>query len=246
MRKWLFALLIAVAAPLAATPLDDALADPSRSADDLARDARDHPKDVLPFFGIKPGMVVLDMWGGSGYWSEIVGRMVGPTGKVYLHNNAAYLGFDGKALDARIASGRLPANVVRFDRELGHLGLPPASVDVVLMSMTYHDLYFKSDDWSMDPAAVFAEIHALLKPGGVLAVIDHAATTGAPVTSAQQLHRIDEAFAKQDIASRGFRFDGSIDVLRRADDDHTLSVFDPKIRGKTDRFVHRYICVAKP
>jgi predicted methyltransferase len=245
-RALCFALLALTASPLAAAPLDDVLADPARSSDDVARDARDHPKEVLQFFGIEPDMVVLDLWAGSGYWSEIIGRIVGPTGKVYLHNNATYLGLAGKALDARVASGRLPANVVRLDRELGHLGLPPASVDVVLMSMTYHDLYFKSDDWSMDPAAVFAEIHALLKPNGVLAVIDHAALPGTGANAAQPLHRIDEAFAQQDIASRGFRFDGALDVLRRADDDHALSVFDSKVRGKTDRFVHRYIRVATP
>jgi len=34
-------------------------------------------------------------------------------------------------------------------------------------------------------------------------------------------------------------------LLHRSDDDHTLSVFDPKIRGKTDRFVHRYVCIGK-
>jgi predicted methyltransferase len=221
--------------------IENALLDPGRSDADVQRDGRDHPLDVLEFFGARPGLVVLDLFAGGGYYSELLGRVVGDGGKVYLHNNAAYLGFAGKALEERIAGARLGSNVVRLDAEVGSLGIAPGSVDLVLIVMTYHDLYFKGDDWSVEPAAFFAEVRAMLRPGGVMAIVDHSALTGTGKDAAQELHRIEEAFARQDIESRGFRFDGALEVLRNAADDRTVSVFDPAIRGNTDRFVHRYV-----
>lgn len=236
----LVALFVAIAPPVLADAIDAAVNDPGRTAADRERDQRDHPAELLRFFGLKPGMVVVDVFAGGGYFSEIVGNVVGAKGRVYLHNNAAYLSFDGEALNARVASGRL-RNVVRLDAEVGKLNIPPASVDLALMVMTYHDLYFKSDDWSVDPAAFFAELSAMLKPEGILAIVDHAAAPDTGSTAAQKLHRIDQAFAVKDIESRGFKLTGTLDLLHVAADDHSKSVFDPAIRGKTDRFVLRFV-----
>ncbi len=222
-------------------PFANAEETPTRTDADIARDANDHPRAVLAFFGVTPGMTVLDLFAGGGYYSQLLGHVVGESGRVIMHNNAAYLGFAGKTLDERIASGNLSANVARHDAEIGALGIEPATVDMVLMVMTYHDLYFKTDGWNMNPDAFFAEIRTLLKPGGVLAIIDHAAADGSRTRDAQDLHRVEEAFARADIEAHGFRFTGMLDVLRNPADDHTLSVFDPAIRGKTDRFVHRYV-----
>jgi predicted methyltransferase len=200
---------------------------------------------VLDFIGIQPGMTVLDLFAGGGYFSEMLGHTVGETGHVIMHNNAAYLQFAGKALEERAASGRMTPNVRRLDAEIGELGIAPGSVDVVLIVMSYHDLYVKSDDWDIDPNTFFAEIRTVLKPDGVLAIVDHAAQEGSGSSAAQQLHRIDEAFAESDIESHGFELTGKLDVLRNATDDHTINVFDPAIRGKTDRFVHRYVMRVK-
>jgi predicted methyltransferase len=84
------------------------------------------------------------------------------------------------------------------------------------------------------------QIVTALKPGGVLLIVDHAARDGSGSDHAPTLHRIDEAFARQRISHYGLVFDASLDALRRGDDDRSLNVFDPAIRGRTDRFVHRY------
>jgi predicted methyltransferase len=235
-----------LAAPLGTAAGTDAINvavnDPTRIEADRTRDARDHTNEVLTFFGIAPGMTVVDLFAGGGYYSEVIGRIVGggSSGKVYMHNNAAYQTFIGDALTQRVAGGRLQ-NVVRLDAEIGQLGIPPGSVDLVLMSMSYHDLYFKADDWAVDPKALFTEVHAMLKPGGTLAIIDHSAIAGTGSSAAQTLHRIDEAFARSDIESRGFKFEGSLDVLHNAADDRTKTVFDPSIRGNTDRFIYKFV-----
>ena len=187
-----------LAAPLGTAAGDDpvsvAVNDPTRTEADRTRDARDHTNEVLKFFGIAPGMTVVDLFAGGGYYSEVIGRIVGggSSGKVYMQNNAAYQTFIGDALTQRVKGGRLQ-NVVKLDAEIGQLGISPASVDLVLMSMSYHDLYFKADDWAVDPKALFTEVHTMLKPGGTLAIIDHSAIAGTGSSAAQTLHRIDEA-----------------------------------------------------
>lgn len=240
-RSLLLALIFAALSPVAAADaIDDALANPARGAEDRERDARSHPAEVLRFFGLTPGMRVADVFGGGGYYSEIIAQVVGPAGGVILHNNSAYASFADKQLAERFAFRRYP-NIHRLTAEIGELGIEDASVDMVIMIMAYHDIYWTAEDWSIDPVSFFGEIRAMLKPGGVLGIVDHAALPGTGKSAAQTLHRIDEAFAKTDIESRGFTFTGSLNVLRNAQDDRAKSVFDESIRGRTDRFVYRFV-----
>ena len=59
---------------------------PERPAADRERDATRRPDQVMAFFGIKPGMQVADLWAAGGYTTELLARIVGPTGKVYSQN----------------------------------------------------------------------------------------------------------------------------------------------------------------
>ncbi len=219
--------------------LKAAIAEEGRSKEDLERDATSKPVEVMAFFGVKPGMIVVDMFASGGYYTELLAHAVGARGRVYAHNNQAYRNFIGKKMDDRLADARLP-NVIRLDREVAELGLEPNSVDMIWMCLTYHDIYFTTQGWDVTGETLMPVLYRALKPGGVLAIIDHAAAPGTKQKEAQNKHRIDPDFAKQDIARFGFVFDDASDVLRNSDDDHSLSAFDPKIRRKTDRFVYRY------
>ena len=223
-----------------ADSIDQALADPGRSSADRDRDITSLPAETLRFFGVPSSGVVLDLFAGGGYYSEILTRVMGNQGTVYLHNNQAYLGFAGEALEERLRGDRLP-NVVRYDREIDAIDLPENSVDLVLMVMTYHDLYYVTDGWKLDPDSFFDTVHRVLKPGGVLAIVDHAAAPGSGSTAAQELHRIDKEFARRDIEGRGFKFDGESTLLENPQDPLTASVFDPAIRGRTSRFMYRFV-----
>jgi predicted methyltransferase len=80
-----------------------------------------------------------------------------------------------------------------------------------------------------------------MKPGGTVAVIDHAANPGGDTRKVvEDLHRIDPAVIRADFERAGFVLDGQSDMLRNPADDHSLLVFDPAIRGKTDRAVLRF------
>ena len=107
----------------------------------------------------------------------------------------------------------------------------------------HQDLYFEhgADFPKIDAAQFLEQVHQALKPGGRLLVVDHAAIGGTGHSAAGTLHRIDEEFAIRDIESHGFRLVGRFKGLRNAADDHGKLVFDPAVRGHTDRFVHLYV-----
>ena len=161
-----------------ADSLQAAIDSPDRPTADRTRDVNSLPGQVLRFFKVPSTGVVVDLFAGGGYYSELLSRSMGDNGTVYMHNNAAYLGFAGDSVEQRLVGERLP-NVVRYDREMDAIDLPSNSVDLVLMVMTYHDLYFKTDDWDIDADDFFKTLHRILKPGGILAVVDHAGAAGA-------------------------------------------------------------------
>lgn len=243
--------LVAIAAPIVPAAAADttavdpaiaaAVANPARSQADRARDARDRPAEVLAFAGIAPGMVVADVFGAGGYWSELLAYVVGSQGRVRLVNNAPFVAFARKDLEARFGEGRL-AEVERSVVETCDLGLGEGSLDAVLIVMSYHDLYHHDPNgWPrIDAARFLGQIHAALKPGGRFLVVDHVARPGTGRAAAQDLHRIDEGFAVGDIESRGFRLEKRWGGLKNPQDDYGKIVFDPAVRGRTDRFVHLY------
>ena len=233
-------------APLQAADIPDyvsaAIAAPERSAADRERDAREKPAELLAFTGVAPGMKVADVFGGGGYWSELFGRAVGPAGHVTLVNNSPYWSFSKDDLKTRFADGRLK-NVTPRVVETRALDLGSGQYDLIVIFMSYHDLYWVEEEggWpAIDADGFLKQLHAGLKPGGRLLIVDHSAKAGSGKLPAQSLHRIDEAFAKQDLTSHGFEFEKSWDGYRNSEDDLTKMVFDPAIRGKTDRFTHLY------
>jgi len=244
-----FATLLAglmLAAPLQAAEIPDniakAVAAPERSAKDRERDVRDKPAELLAFAGVKPGDKVADVFGGGGYWSEIFSRAVGPSGSVTLVNNEGYAAFAKDDIKARFAGGRLTA-VKQVVAPTDNLGLGKDQYDLIEIFMSYHDIYWvdEKEGWpKIDADNFLRQLHAALKPGGHLLIVDHAAKEGTGSSAAQTLHRIDEAFAKKDFTSHGFVFEKAFTGYRNTADDHTKMVFDEAIRGKTDRFAHLY------
>ncbi len=213
---------------------------PERYADDRARDKNRKPLDVLQFSGVKPGQVVVDLLGGGGYYSELFNYIVGDQGKVYLQNNSLFLRFSTEELEDRLRDGRL-SNVVRLDSEFADMKLP-SDVDMLFIGLSYHDIYVPREDPVIEAKRdeFFDQIWAALKPGGALLIIDHAAEPGTGKESAAKLHRIDEAWAKQDIESAGFKFEKALDVLRNPNDNYQLDIWKKEVMRKTDRFIHLY------
>jgi len=224
------------------TIINSALQRPSRLAIDRTQDRRRKAAEVLDFFGIRPGMVVLDLYSGGGYYSELLSYIVGPTGRVVAHNNALYLARDKDELAVRYANGRL-RNVERIVAENNELKLAPDTFDAIIMIKAYHDVYYVNEKagWEkIDRRKLLHELFTALKHGGVLGIVDHVAAAGSPPETGGTLHRIDPALIKRDMAEAGFRFDGESNILRNPADDHSQTVFAPTVRGRTDRAVLRF------
>lgn len=241
MKSWQLLLLILgfTTVTSQAASVQEAMNQPGRLAADLQRDARSRPDAVIPLLQLQPGDRVADIWAGGGYYSELLGVIVGAEGQVLLVNNAAYKQFASKALAQRTAGRELPG-VVIHDREAEDLDLGKNQLDAALIVMSYHDIYHvdEKNGWRViDPGDFLGQIYTALKPGGRFLIVDHAAAPGSGKRDAQDLHRIDPEFATADILSHGFILAGSSDALRNPDDDYTVMVFDPSVRGRTDRFI---------
>jgi predicted methyltransferase len=225
----------------AADQFDAAVAHAGRPPADLKRDALDHPADLLRLAGIKPGMKVADVLAGDGYYSELLSYIVGPRGRVFLINNAAFEKWGEPDLDNRLAGSRLP-NVTRQTVDLNDMKLSPGSLDAVLLIKVYHDLYWVDSSpgspWpKIDVNSVLNQLSRALKPGGILLLVDHSAKPGHGSSDASELHRIEETFAIKDFNAHGFQVAAKSDLLKRPDDARDQISFKGPALGKTDRFV---------
>ena len=218
-----------------------ALASGDRAAEDRARDAGRRPAEVIAYLGIGAGMRVMDLMASGGYYTEVLSHAVGPTGKVYAQNYPLFLQFaDGmydKAMTARLANGRL-ANVERVDVDPVEMPVEPGSLDAAFTALNFHDVHNGLGEGSGgdDAAAAFLQlVKLLLKPGGVLGIVDH---YGDPDQDNNGLHRLDVVAAAPILEASGFIVESSA-LLRNPADDRTTMVFDPAIRGQTDRVLYK-------
>jgi len=208
-----------------------------RSDEDRARNAQRKPTQVLEFLGVEAGDTVLDIWASGGWYTEVLSEAVGPGGRVYSQNPPGVLawrdGYYDNALSERLAGNRL-GNVVRIDQAMSDGPIDAGSVDVALTALNLHDIY--NGDGEDAAVAVLAAVLSVLKPGGVLGVVDHIGVAGADNAA---LHRMQPEQARAAAIAAGFVIEAESDVLANPEDDHAKMVFDPGIRGNTDRFILR-------
>lgn len=233
--------LLIAAAPGKGT-IAAAVAAPDRSPDNVKLDAGRKPAEVLQFLGLRPGMHVLDLFGGNAYWAEIMAPVVGPKGHDTIWEPAQFYSDKTKQAFEQFASRHPNVSIVVSPFEAPDL--PKDYADFVILNENYHDTYWKNDKMKipqMDPAAFLKAVYASMKPGAVIGVIDHVANPNSDTrATVDKFHRIDPNVVKADFKRAGFVFVKSSDMLRNPSDDHTLPVFDPKVRGKTDRFVFEF------
>jgi predicted methyltransferase len=217
-----------------------AVADSNRPDADKQRDANRKPAQTLEALGVKPGEQVAEVLPGSGYFTRIFSKAVGPQGHVYAlvpqrpANAPADMPDLASAVKA-IAANANYANVSVVIEPLTQL-VTPVQVDLVFTAQNYHDLH----NFPVDVVAINKIILDSLKPGGLYVVLDHSAPAGSGLADTKTLHRIDAEVVKKEVTAAGFEYVGSSDVLANAADPRTAMVFDPSIRGKTDQFILKF------
>ena len=236
-------MLTATCASAASVPgnIAAAVADGNRPDADKQRDADRKPAETLAFTGVKTGAQIAELLPGGGYFTRIFSKAVGSSGHVYAlvparSPDAPADMPDFAARVKAIAADPNYANVSVVVEPFSELGVP-APVDLVWTSQNYHDLHnLPGLDVGIFNKMVFDD----LKPGGIYLVLDHTAEAGSGGRDTKTLHRIDPATVKKEVLAAGFVFVGSSELLRRPSDSHSLKVFDPTVRGKTDQFILKF------
>jgi predicted methyltransferase len=237
------AALLASSPSPAQVPVERAVADTgARTADNVALDVNRKPAELLSFFGLKRGMQVLDLFGGNGYWAEIIAPTIGPRGRVTVWQPAQF--YNEERRTSFVNGAGKNRNVQLISSPFEAPDLLANSYDFALINLDYHDVYWQNAERGiprMDPQAWLQRLYVAMKPGGIVGVVDHVAPVGAdPRQSVEKLHRIDPAVIRADFEKAGFVLEDQSEMLRNPADDHSLSVFDKAIRGKTDRAVFKF------
>lgn len=210
--------------------------DRDRSDADRVIDQRRRPEKLLEFYDVRPGMRVLDLGAGGGYNTELLARVVGPSGVVYAQNNRYVLDklVRGR-FDERLKKPVM-ARVVHLVREFDDpVPADIRNLDLVTFNFVYHDTVWLGADRAKMNRAVFNA----LKPGGVYIVADHSAQPGAGISATKTLHRIEESVVRQEVQAAGFRLVEEGIFLRNPDDPRDASVFKPRIPN--DEFVLKFV-----
>jgi predicted methyltransferase len=217
----------------------DAVNSPDRPAADKKSDQSRRPDQLMTFFGIKPGMQVADLWAAGGYTTELLARIVGPSGKVYSQNQEFPEKFK-KQEQLWQARSKEPgiSNIVEVTKPFDApdlLPVPPNTLDAVLINLNYHDMVGRGYDRAKLNAAVFKA----LKPGGVYGIVDNSAQAGSGARDTKTLHRIDEDFVVKEVEQAGFKQAADSNIFRNPKDDRTLHY--SKMNHTQDRFVLKFV-----
>jgi predicted methyltransferase len=249
MRK-IFSTMAAAALALAAVPawaepanVAAAVANASaRSEANLRLDESRKPAELLGFLGLERGMRVIDMFGANRYWAEIIAPAIGPEGQLIVWQPTQFMNDKRKAEFADFAARTGNAALISTPFEAPRIGT--GAYDFMIMNLDYHDVYWQSAERKiarMEPDAWLKALHAAMKPGAVVGIIDHTANPGGDTREVvEKLHRIDPAVVRADFERAGFVLEAESQLLRNPADDRSLNVFDDKIRGKTDRFIFKF------
>jgi predicted methyltransferase len=157
--------LLPLPALAADAALTAALAPGHRDANNVARDKYRHPAESLTFWGLKPGMTVIEITPGGGYWSEILAPYAAATHGRYI----AATGSAGEKLPPKFANAAT-YGAVRYTVFSNKSGPMSGGADLILTARNVHN-------WIPQGYAekAFRDFYAALKPGGILAVEEHRA-----------------------------------------------------------------------
>lgn len=227
---------IYAAAPAIPAYVTAAVADTARPEAERAADVNRKPAETLAFAGVKPHMIVGEFYPGGGYFTRMLSDIVGPKGHVYGMEN---LRWDDPKSDKALIDGAKNGNISIEAATFGTVRFP-RPLDIAWVTQNYHDLKIAKYG-VVDTIAFNRGVFNALKKGGVFLVLDHEAPAGTDVAGIEKLHRIERAQVIREVTSVGFKLAGEGNFLRRSSDDHTLPIFDAKVRGQTDQYVLKFV-----
>lgn len=251
------ALLVSSAAWADCEPLTDrvskAMQGAHRSESNIARNEFRHPVETLAFFGIEDGMTVMEIWPGGGWYTEILapvmrghGKLVVATWDADVEGQPSYRYELPKKMNETFAQSPEIYDQVAFEYfsppQSASLG-EPGSVDAILTFRNTHG-------WVGAGQAkdIFNEFARVLKPGGVLGVVQHRAAEGTDPSVTAKSGYVSEEAVKQLAASAGLVFEAGSEINANPKDtrEHPKGVWTlpPGLNlGETDR--DKYLAIGE-
>ncbi len=199
---------------------------------------------LTAFAKVDAGFTVIDVYPGDGDWTRRFSHIVGPEGRVYGFVPAEVAHFKNDPVGRMQALAKEPGceHVEVVSADVAALSEVTPAAEVLWLHLFYHDLHTALIQARGATAADFNRaVYDRLKPGGYYVIVDHAAAAGTGSGDAQSLHRIDPAFVREEVEAAGFVLDAESTMLANVDDPHSIKVFDPSIKGETDRFAYRFV-----
>lgn len=200
--------------------------------------------EFIRFARANAGSTVIDVYPGDRDWTRLFSDIVGPEGRVYsfVPAEVAHFKNDPAGLMRTLAKEPGRENVDAVSSDLVEMPKVMQPADVLWLHLFYHDLHTALMQARGATAADFNRaVYERLKPGGFYVIVDHSAAVGSGTNDAQSLHRIDPASVREEVEAAGFVLDAESTMLTNSDDQHSIKVFDPSIRGETDRFAYRFV-----
>ena len=201
------------ASDFTANQLDSVLTGSWRSESNRARDQYRHPKATLQFLGVRPDQTVIEITPGGGWYSEILAPLLRDNGH-YIAAEQAPKGTgeasrNSSALQRKFAAdpGHYDqAKVVKFNPAAPVFGAP-GSADEVLTFRNVHN-------WVMANTApeMFKAFYTVLRPGGILGVVDHRADEGASLDSVKQSGYLPTSYVVKLATDAGFKLEQSSEI----------------------------------
>lgn len=216
---------------------EDILKGPERTPAFVLRDKYRHPSKTLAFFDVQPSMTVVEIWPGSGWYTEILAQHLSE-GKFY----AAHFAVDSRLKyfrDSRqFFEQKLKAypdiydevELAEFSAHNNRLTVPDSTADRILTFRNVHNWMGGGDE-----AKAFALFYRALKPGGILGVVEHRAKPGTDWETMKQSGYMTEAYVIELAEQAGFALDASSEINANPLDstDHPKGVWTlpPTLRG---------------
>jgi len=207
----------ALATPAIAAPtLEQAIHAPIRTPKLVARDSARHPAQELAFFGLKPTANVVEIWPGSGYWTQILAPYLHAHGTytLALNPHEATADPDGTITLKPALKQMMAEHPECYDHvktalfDAHHLDFaPPNSVDLILTFRNMHNWMEAGNTPDM-----LAAIHKALKTGGILGIEDHRGNTTAPQDPKAENGYIRQAYAIDMVEKAGFKLIGTSEM----------------------------------
>ncbi|MCK9193115.1 MAG: methyltransferase [Nevskia sp.] len=200
-----------------AATLEEAIKGPQRTPDYAQRDRYRHPEETLSFFGVKPNMAVVEIWPGSGWYSEILAPYLRDHGKYYVATPAASLpdASPGTKNAVAMLHAKFDAAPTAYDKVTFTEFRPPLRTEIAPAGTADVVLTFRNvHNWIVGgyEQDAFKAFYAALKPGGVLGVVEHRAPEGMDLAGTKKSGYTSAGYVKALAHAAGFTFAGESHV----------------------------------